>query len=43
MKELKEFNIKDAPQPHERIMIVADLPYNKQFEEKIIKQINQIT
>ena len=40
---MTEFKIGEIIHPDGRIMIVADLPYNKQFEDKIVQQVNSLT
>jgi hypothetical protein len=43
LKDIAELDLEDLSNRDQKIMIVADLPYNEQFEAKIIEQVNRIS
>lgn len=42
LQEVRELKFSDLGGSAERILIVANLPYNPQFESKILEQVNKI-
>lgn len=43
LREIEELKFEDLSSRQERVLIVADLPFNEQFEAKIIDHVNRIS